>query len=101
MPTQPEKKFVHLRDQPRLKLETQKRQAVLAIRQVEKDLNVLREKLKIAQDFLNAKPNLSPPARQKLESTMQKGTDDLALYQTQMTKMKRRLMMVLKKPNIS
>ena len=75
MPTPPEKKFVHLRDQPALKLEAHKRQAVLAIQQVEKDIDVLREKLKIAEDFLNTQPNLSPPVRQDLESTMQKSTD--------------------------
>lgn len=101
MPTQPEKKFVHLRDQPGLKLETLKRQAVLGIQQVEKDINTLKEKLKIAEDFLNTQPNLSPPVRQNLESTMQKSTTDLSLYQTRLTKMKHRLMAILKKSNIA
>ncbi len=96
MPAQSDRKFIHLRNQPNVILPTHKRAAALAIKQVEKDLDTLVEKLREAQDFLATQPNISLHTQQKLEATIQQGQAELSLYQTEIAKMKLRLMEILK-----
>ena len=90
------KKFVPLFTQSKAGSSAHKREAILAVKEAEKDINSFVAKLKEAEDFLNAHADISPESRENLISSIEEGKKDLLVYKTELENMKARLMVALK-----
>lgn len=88
------KKFVPLFIQSKVGSSEHKREAILAVKETEKDINAFAKKLEEAEEFLNTQ-KLPPASRQNLVLSIEEGKKDLLSYKSELESMKSRLMAAL------